>query len=359
MIRLARFAQHLAVVVCCLLWKGAALRAQSPASASTSPSPNYLTQEISRARSAWDKESGQLAEILRNLKTKAGEVNRLTKEIEKLRKEIADLEVEKAQALEDMLNGEFCSGCGQTRRALLARGEPFPHPDQHARPATPEELKRTENEYNERLARLRKKLQELENQSKQVSGEISDLYHRFRVLLPVYHGDILKERDLRLADWTQEKETIERGLETLHAGVEAAAGALKKMPAGADTSVAETQLRIQEKQLAASVQKGAGAESRARQQAQQFSAAATKDMDSLAKIAAEIPEVFGLPGGWFLGQNLTNPPRPVAYTVYAVRRFDPPSSPGSIDNLLGDSKRTNSPQTPAPQKSMKDLLEGK
>lgn len=362
MIRLARYIQHLARFGWFLLWSSVALVAQSPApTVSTSTRPVQLTQEISNARAAWTRDSREIAKLLETLKSKSGELTRREKEIAELRNELANLQNEKTTALEDMRAGAFCTGCGETRTALLSRGEPFPHPGQASRPATPEELLAAAKKYDEKIAKLRAKLNDLESRQKKGESDVGDTMHRLRVLMHTYHASILKEQELRQLDWAFEKERIENALEQLHASVKSANDAVASAKDSDTLDAAQLQQRILLGQLNDSLQRGTSAEARARQQAQSYVNAARTDMDRLAALAEGLPQKFGIPGGWFLSSTLKTPPRSVDYTVLSLRRFDTDGrGADSAKALLGDAvSRPKSRRHNSKPKSVKDLLEGK
>lgn len=362
MIQLAGFFQYLTRLGWCLLWGSAALVAQTPApSASTSKPPAQLAKEISTARANWTRDSKEIAKLLELLKSKVAELTRREKEIDELKRDLANLENEKATALQDMREGAFCTGCGETRTALLSRGEPFPHPGQASRPATPEELQNAARKFDERLARLRAKLRELEPPQKEGESDVSAAMHRLRVLIYSYHASILKEQELRQLDWAFEKSRIENSLETLHASAQTAGKSIASAQTRDEAEASRLQHRIALKQFGDSVQKGAAAEARARQQAQSYINAARDDMSGLASLAEKLPQKFGIPGSWFLASDLKTPPRAIDYTVTSVRRFDNDGRDAtSAEALLGDAAAKTKPKhQDSSSKSVTDLLEGK
>jgi hypothetical protein len=317
-------------------------------------------QEIAKARDAWNRDSKRIAELLRILREQAGILTPLEKELMAARKDLADLIAEKAQALQDLREGAFCTGCGRTRSELLAKGEGFPHPGQQARPATPEELAKAENDYDARIDRLRARVNDLENRFKEAKSKLDNAHHELNVTIPRYHKDLLAERDLRMQEWSSEWEEFDRQLESLQQAAEAAAKAVKQAQGGDATDAAEMNLRIQRRQLDETAAKARAAEGRARQQAQSFVTTTRGDLDRLAKLAENLPDTFGLPGGWFLARQIGVPPLAMDYTVAAVRRMEAPSGGDRIRDLMGEggTKSRTQPEKSS-SKSMKDLLEGK
>lgn len=334
---------------------------QSGSAASTTASAANLARDITNARAQWKRDSNEIERLLGKIKSQANTLKRVEGELQKLRASLTDLQREKIEALEDMRNGEFCSGCGQTRRALLAKGDPFPHPDQTIRAATPEELVKAANEYDERIGRLRERIAEKEAELKKEEGELTDPMHRFRVVLAQYHANIFKEQALRLAEWGAEKEGLEKSLSAQKDAIDRLESRAKSAKTGAEKEAFATNLRILRRQFDDSTVKATSAEGRARQQAQSFFLAVRDELNRLAKIAEDIPQRFGLPGGWFIANQIRNLPRAVEYTVFAVKRFDLPEESG-VRSLLGEpTAKKDSSQNPPPssQKSVRDLLEGK
>ncbi|MFZ5494411.1 MAG: hypothetical protein ACOZE5_03620 [Verrucomicrobiota bacterium] len=335
------------------------LAGAEPTSAAPVVKRNF-PQEIAKARDAWNGDSKRIAELLRILREQVGILAPLEKELAAARKELAALMAEKAQALEDLRNGAFCTGCNRTRSELLAKGEGFPHPGQQSRPATPEELARAENDYDARIGRLRARVNDLENRFKAAKSKLDNAHHELNVTIPRYHKDLLAERDLRMREWSAEWEEFDRQLDSLQQAAEAAAKAVKQAQGGDAAEAAEMNLRIQGRQLDETAAKARAAEGRARQQAQSFVTTARGDLDRLAKLAENLPATFGLPGGWFLARQIGIPPLAMDYTVAAVRCVETPSGGDGVRDLLGESgtkSRAPQPEKDSP-KSMRDLLEG-
>ena len=67
------------------------------------------------------------------------------------RRRQSDLALQRDRALDEMRRGEFCSGCGQTRSEILAKGEQFPHPGQHIIVASPQQLEAKKREFDEKI----------------------------------------------------------------------------------------------------------------------------------------------------------------------------------------------------------------
>lgn len=90
-------------------------------------------------------------------------LTRLGPDVSNLEERIAQVQREMAGVLEEMRQGYFCSGCGQTRSAIEAKGETFPHAGQSIVKATPEQLKEAERGFEKRIADMRKTLTEFDS----------------------------------------------------------------------------------------------------------------------------------------------------------------------------------------------------
>lgn len=88
------------------------------------------------------------------------EADKLSAEDSRLRQKMQELIQEKAFKLEEYRNGLFCSGCGQTRSEILAKGETFPHSGQHIIRATPEQIAAKERELQAPIDRTDRELKE-------------------------------------------------------------------------------------------------------------------------------------------------------------------------------------------------------
>lgn len=74
----------------------------------------------------------------------------------KLSAELARLVEDKSRLMGEYRSGMFCSGCGQTRSQILAKGETFPHSGQVIVRPTPEQIARKEAELDAEVDRKRK-----------------------------------------------------------------------------------------------------------------------------------------------------------------------------------------------------------
>jgi hypothetical protein len=317
-----------------------------PSLKSATVAPNYPAA-IADARRTWSAEGKEIADLLRRLAAASDKAAKAEKELDRERKALADLAVERKAALEDLRNGAFCTGCGRTRSELLARGESFPHPGQQSRPATPEELAKAEQDFDNRATVIRRRIAALEPELKSAQAEVMDAHHRVMVVIPSYHKHLGEEQDNRLGKWLDEKTTAETDLKALQTTVAAQAG-----PAREKTT----------QQLTLRLGSAQSAEDRARQEERLFRKDVLAALDYLAGIARPIPERYGVSGP-FLAGNIRTPPRAVGYTVPAVYVGGPaaPAPAGDLQQLLDGPARPkgDGAKTPAGDKSVQDLLNGK
>jgi hypothetical protein len=126
----------------------------SPRSTAGSVAPS----EMSRARAARSmgaSTAAALNSLLAALRARDSTVHQLQEEIRNLQKKIADAERNKAAKLQEFRDGQFCSGCNQTRSEILAKGEQFPHPGQSVVRATPQQIAQKEAQLNAEIDKLK------------------------------------------------------------------------------------------------------------------------------------------------------------------------------------------------------------
>lgn len=337
----------------------------APGGSKATPAPS-LAKDIVHARAAWEADAGKVRELIGRLKESAGALTGLEDRISRQRGEIGDLEVRREAELEEKRRGQFCSGCGKTRTEILAQGDRFPHPGQHERPATPEELKAVEEKYAARLAPLRKQLQSMQEEQLQRQHMLNNAKHAFDVQIPLLHLNIRKEQDLRITAWGYEKDALERALTDLQDRVAAA----KEAAGGKDADAArshQTVLRNLHKQFVDTLRRAGREHAGAEHDADTFMRAAKNALAGLADLAAPLPKKFGLPGGWFMGQQITNTARPISIYLKPVEGFAEPvleeaeaeAGAGASGTDGADAGKDDALPGGKSKQSMKDFMEGK
>lgn len=315
---------------------------------------------IAEAHRAWGADARELTELLHKLKAASAKAGRAEDALNDARRALEKLTRERREALDDLRNGAFCSGCGKTRSELLARGESFPHPGQQSRPATPEELASAERDFAARMDIQRRLIARYEPELKDARAELDAAHHRFMVLLPVYHRHIDEEQQHRLGKWLDEKTAAEAALKAMHEAVAVATAKIKAMKDADQARPAQTELEQLNRQLAQRLAAGRIAGDRARSEERFFRKDVLASLDSLGRIAEPIPDRFGI-SGWFISKSIRNPPKAVGYTVNAVyvgAPNGPVAAPASDLQRLLDGPGKTKPAKPG-DKSVKDLLEGK
>ncbi|HVU32796.1 MAG TPA: hypothetical protein VHE61_05140 [Opitutaceae bacterium] len=324
--------------------------------------PRNFLAEISAARVAWTTSSARIHELLATIRQHANVVLALTGQIEKQNRVVANLRFEMKQALEDMRNGEFCTGCGKTRRQIEAEGDHFPHPGQSIRPATPEELAKCRRDYEAKIAQAQDRLNQLEQQKKDETQRASDAYFKFQQLDDVYHQQQLDEKDARLAEWSADFGRFKQQIDELRRKV-VAEQTLRDHAASPDERAAcQTRLDVHQQLLASTSERIRAATARSQQDEREFFAAANADMDRLGSAASEIHQIFGIPDGWYI-DKLVRSSSPLAYTVYLVPGVDysgqTDAAMSSAQDLLGGPGAPAAGKSAPDTRSASELLEGK
>lgn len=326
------------------------------------PAPDYPA-EISKARAQWADTSEKIQAALLRMRDQAQAYLDLIKPIEGTKNRLLDLEYKKKRELDEYRRGEFCTGCGQTRSEIEAKGEHFPHPGQSIRPATPEELEQCRKKWDALIAQARKELDELQERQKRASSEAGNAFHEFETLWPVYHNQILTERGWRITAWRDESGGYEQRLRTLSRQIADATTA--QAQAGKPEQRQATQERIDVlRHLQATLgDAGRAAFARSSQDEEAFVVSVQSDLDHLGLIARDIPYMPAIQQGWFMEQNIRGCP-PFAYQVFGINGL--PSARSTQDaarSLLegpGVAKPSgHTPAYPPSSPSARQLLEGK
>ena len=127
---------------------------------------------IERAIGMSSSVTASLDSLTREVARILGSIEQLRGKASSLSGEISTLKDRRQSLLEEYRNGLFCSGCGQTKSQILAKGEKFPHPGQRVIEPTPEQIKAKDRELQSpiddavrRLGQVEKDLKKNEDQS--------------------------------------------------------------------------------------------------------------------------------------------------------------------------------------------------
>lgn len=121
-----------------------------------------LQEKKLSSKKAIDLQIESLEEEIETLSSAGPDVGDLDDQIAAAKKKTSDFEAKALAILAEMKKGLFCSGCGQTRSQILAKGEQFPHPGQHIVAASKEQLRQKTNELNGQLDQLNGEQRRLE-----------------------------------------------------------------------------------------------------------------------------------------------------------------------------------------------------
>jgi septal ring factor EnvC (AmiA/AmiB activator) len=328
------------------------------------PAPFNYPAAIAEARRVWAEDARVLTELLRKLAEAARKAGRTEDNLNEARRGVAKLKRELEQALEEVRAGLFCDGCGRTRSDLLAHGDPFPHPNQHPRPARPEDYERVEKDFANRMDLQQQVIARLEPELADARLALNDAHYRFLVRLPMYHRHLADEQVHRLGKWLDEKTTAETEIKALE---QALATKVEKMKALTDPDqarIAAAELDQLRRQLAERLLNARAAEDRARQEERFFRRDELASVNALTHLAEPIPNRFGI-DGWFISKTILNTPTPIGYTVNAISSGGPAPTTSELQELLNGTAKTqpaqkpNETKRPSGEKSLNDLLDGK
>jgi len=121
-------------------------------------------QQAGAAKSQRESLGNQIEALMREISRLNGQgpdVREIDTEIQSLLSEIGSLTFQKNSALAELRQGMFCDGCQKTCTYLFAHGEPCPHPGRSLRPATLEELAAKAREYDDQIAPLQERREQL------------------------------------------------------------------------------------------------------------------------------------------------------------------------------------------------------
>ena len=339
--RLSTYPRSFALIIFLLSLCGPALR---------SAAQQGYPAKIQTARSAWQRDSNRIAELLEKLRDHATTCNRLDKDITSSKDEIPKVEEDLAEQLREMAEGKFCSQCLRSASQIERGGEGFYYHLQQVRgvviPASPEQLAQARQRAAEKIASIRKKLNQQQEEKKKELDALNNALLQLNVTIADYHQHIMAEKDLQIAYWADEANGWEKKLTEQQTQLDT----LAKQP---EDPARDIQIRAVDAQLRSSLTSTSAAESRARQTATAFNQAVRKDMDFLAKKAEAIPSGQPLVDGWQIGKHITS--QNITYVAGPVRR--PQNS--SAAQILKRASKSGSSSTSAPEKSVSDLLKGK
>ena len=114
----------------------------------------------------------------------------------------------------EIRNGEFCSGCGQTKSQILAKGEQFPHPGQHIVRPTPEQIKAKEDEYDANVASAARELANAESELKSLEQRRTDEANEMQARMAEWMDAMGAAGTLLNGEWQKEQQGIQQRVDT-------------------------------------------------------------------------------------------------------------------------------------------------
>lgn len=124
-------------------------------------------RHVSKARSMAQDVSGSLETLTRAVSQAFDTVEKLEQRLRELQADLAKYKRIKDDLLEEYRQGLFCSGCGQTKSQILAKGEVFPHSGQTIVRPTPQQIENKERELQRPIDETLRKIQQTEKELKE------------------------------------------------------------------------------------------------------------------------------------------------------------------------------------------------
>ena len=129
----------------------------------------------SYARSMSSDVTSALLSLIAAYGTIASEIGKLQTRQREVADKLSAAVRDKAIRLQEYRNGEFCSGCNQTKSEILAKGERFPHPGQSIVKPTEEQIAAKERELQAVIDRLAEDLKKIRARLAEIEPNISEI----------------------------------------------------------------------------------------------------------------------------------------------------------------------------------------
>jgi hypothetical protein len=310
------------------------------------------SKEIAAAHTAWQREAAKLRTQLQQLHALCSEFISLHSRVDARKAELAALAEERRRTLDEMRRGQFCSGCGQTRSEILAKGERFPHPGEREVPATPQQIRNAEQRFDSRLQALQQQLRATEAERGAKANDADSFLHQIRLTIPQLHIHLSQERDLHYTAWADAKRVFETEIAQARSELENLERSRRAERDPTELKLLESRLRVLQERLLSSTRRGQAAYARAEELAEAFRRGADGQLQSLDELAAGLPKHTSLPDGWFLGKSITGVPRGLQCNLL-------PLDDRGSNALVRAAERDAGNQSTPTKKSVRDLLEGK
>lgn len=129
----------------------------------------------SYARTMSNDVTSALLSLVRAYGSIANQIGDLQKRQRELAEKLAAAVRDKAAKLAEYRDGQFCSGCQQTRSEILAKGEQFPHPGQRIIKPTEEQIARKERELQAGIDRLAEELKKAKAKLAELDPQLTEI----------------------------------------------------------------------------------------------------------------------------------------------------------------------------------------
>lgn len=127
------------------------------------------------AREMQNKFVSALSDLFHNYESVCNRCSGLNADCDSMGLSLSKAKKDKISKLDEYRGGFFCSGCGQTKSEILAKGEQFPHPGQTAIPATPQQIADKEAQLDREINDLSNRFNALNSEKNAKEGEYGEL----------------------------------------------------------------------------------------------------------------------------------------------------------------------------------------
>lgn len=213
------------VVLAVFLFEGGAASQQLPDPLTRPPAPvdagkpAALASDMSaafssplKARLLADRVVVAVDQLATTIEHNRRTLNDLDSALAKAKERLANLPQERDRALKEYREGMFCSGCGQTRSQILAKGEQFPHAGQTIVRATAEQLAKKAAEYDRLIAEAKKRCTDLNEIRDRTASEAGEAISDVRQGLQLWQAAVSFELNLRAQQELDAQDDVKRGL---------------------------------------------------------------------------------------------------------------------------------------------------
>lgn len=206
--------------------------------------------ESARARGMAVSVVGALDGLTRQGVESINEQERLRLNRPRLNQEIQDMIQARDEEMADYRSGLFCSGCNQTRRQILAKGDQFPHPGQRIIRPTAAQIQAKEAELQAPIDAKQREATDLERRERTCRAVIDEVVEQLESGLWLWQTAITFETNLvlqelgeRMQRSRKEKEKADRQADQARAAQPRAKGPGERKQADAELKASQAQVQ--------------------------------------------------------------------------------------------------------------------